>query len=314
MAYNFSPDFPKAKVIPVPDAWPFPNRSGYTGPLSVVVHKTASGGTAEDIAHFFQHDTVGMKSVHYIIGRDGEIVQCVSERDGAGGNGILDPGHDPFWDHTGVKNPNLCTISIEHVDSDLNNATPVTDAQKAASFTLIGDICKRYSIPPERIFEHRSLQPINRVHCPGNYPMVELRQHIATVLSQAAVVPTGWSDDGTTLTAPNGHKVVLGFREYVLNNSWKSENIPLGEAYNANPLQQSNPQAGAGTRQDFRYSSLGQIQQEGVFLIPLGDELNWYKDALAKAQQPSPTLPDKLKSDIQAIQKAIAALAQDVGL
>ncbi|HET8853831.1 MAG TPA: peptidoglycan recognition family protein [Ktedonobacteraceae bacterium] len=293
MAYSFIADYPHAKVMAVPDNWPFLNRSGYTGPLSVVVHKTASPGNAEDIARFFHNDTGGMKSVHYIVGRDGEIVQCVSEKDGAGGNGILDPGHDPFWDHTGVSDPNLCTISIEHVDNDPNNATPVTAAQKAASFALIGEICRRHNIPPARIFEHRSLQPINRARCPGNYPMDELRQHVATVLagSETAGVPHGWSDDGTTLTAPNGHKVVRGFRDYVLNNAWKAENVPLGEAYDANPIEQSNPQNGAGTRQDFRYTALGQTQRLGVYLIPLGDEFNWYKDALAKAQQSSPPLP-----------------------
>jgi hypothetical protein len=288
MAYNFSANYPKAKVMAVPDAWPFLNRSGYTGPLSVVVHKTASPGDAEDIARFFHNDTADKKSVHYIVGRDGEIVQCVSESDGAGGNGFLDPGHDSFWDHTGVSNPNLCTISIEHVDSDPNNATPVTDAQKAASFALIGDICKRHDIPPERIFEHRSLQPINRARCPGNYPMDELRQHVATVLAEAVGVPQGWSDDDTTLTAPNGHKVVGGFRNYVLNNPWKAENVPIGEAYDANPVEQSYPQSGAGTRQDFRYTSLGQTQQRGVYLIALGDELKWYKDALAKAHPTHP--------------------------
>jgi len=307
MAYNFVANYPQAKVMAVPDAWPFPNRSGYTGPLSVVVHKTASPGnpSAEDIAHFFQHDTAGMKSVHYIVGRDGEIVQCVSEKDGAGGNGILDPGHDSFWDHTGVSDPNLCTISIEHIDSDPNNGTPVTDAQKAASFALIGDICKRNDIPTARIFEHRSLQPINRARCPGNYPMDELRQHVATVLagSGAVGVPQGWRDDGTTLAAPNGHKVVQGFRDYVLNNPWKAENVPIGEAYNANPIEQSNPQRGAGTRQDFRYASLGQTQQLGVYLIALGDELNWYKDVLAK-----------VKNDVLAVQRAVATLVQNVGL
>jgi len=290
MAYNFSANYPQAKVMAVPDAWPFLNRSGYTGPLSVVVHKTASPGDAEDIARFFHNDTADKKSVHYIVGRDGEIVQCVSESDGAGGNGFLDPGHDSFWDHTGVSNPNLCTISIEHVDSDPNNGTPVSDAQKAASFTLIGDICKRHDIPPERIFEHRSLQPINRARCPGNYPMDELRQHVANVLAggEEVGVPQGWSDDGTTLTAPNGHKVVGGFRVYVLNNPWKAENVPIGEEYHVNPVEQSYPQSGAGTRQDFRYTSLGQTQQRGVYLIALGDELKWYKDALAKAHPTHP--------------------------
>lgn len=29
-------------------------------------------------------------------------------------------------------------------------------------------------------------------------------------------VPTGWKDDGTTLTAPNGGGVTLGFRQFIL--------------------------------------------------------------------------------------------------
>ena len=74
MAYSFIADYPQAKVMPVPDNWPFLNRSGYTGPLSIVVHKTASPGnpSAEDIANFFQQDTAGMKSVQNIVGREGE--------------------------------------------------------------------------------------------------------------------------------------------------------------------------------------------------------------------------------------------------
>src|SRR5205823_3004304 len=37
-------------------------------------------------------------------------------------------------------------------------------------------------------------------------------------------VPAGWHDDGTTLIAPNGVKVVLGFRQFILGHNWDSQN------------------------------------------------------------------------------------------
>src|SRR5207245_336630 len=39
-------------------------------------------------------------------------------------------------------------------------------------------------------------------------------------LTNTITVPAGWKDDGTTLTAPNGYKVVQGFRGYVLAHEW----------------------------------------------------------------------------------------------
>jgi len=57
----------------------------------VVTHKTASAGTAQDVAHFFQ-TVPDRRSAHYTVRQDGAIVQCVSESDGAegaGANGCL---------------------------------------------------------------------------------------------------------------------------------------------------------------------------------------------------------------------------------
>lgn len=48
--------------------------------------------------------------------------------------------------------------------------------------------------------------------------------------------------------APNGHKVVLGFRQYVLANNWHPENLPLQEEGGRTPLDESNPSPGGGTR------------------------------------------------------------------
>ncbi len=54
-------------------------------------------------------------------------------------------------------------------------------------------------------------------------------------------IPNGWHDDGTTLTAPNGHHVTTAKRNYIMNTAWDSANVPLNESYGVS----------GGTRQDF---------------------------------------------------------------
>lgn len=51
---------------------------------------------------------------------------------------------------------------------------------------------------------------------------------IAYVVVTAPVFLAGWRDDGTTLSAPGGETVHLGFREYVLSHAplWPSSNVP----------------------------------------------------------------------------------------
>jgi len=86
------------------------------------------------------------------------------------------------------------------------------------------------------------------------------------------MVPKDWHDDGTTLTAPNGHKVVRGFRDYVLSHYWDPGNYPLEEEVGRNPLEESNPSLGAGTQQVFRWTVLEWTQQRGVFVAWVGQE------------------------------------------
>ncbi len=106
--------------------------------LSIVIHKTACGApcTAESVANFFATDANGA-STHFIVGLDGEVVQCVMLSDGAGGNCCLETGHDPYWDRFSAKygNLNLCTFSIEHVDQTNDNSQTPTQAQLNSSFS-----------------------------------------------------------------------------------------------------------------------------------------------------------------------------------
>lgn len=105
-------------------------------------------------------------------------------------------------------------------------------------------------------------------------------------------VPTGWKDDGTVLTAPNGVKVVRGFRTYVLANKWNTDNWPQAPEYTSSSVEPGNPSIGAGSRQDFRWSSLGWTSAKNVYGIWLGQDFvtltKQLADALAMAAPQGP--------------------------
>lgn len=44
-------------------------------------------------------------------------------------------------------------------------------------------------------------------------------------------IPAGWHDDGSILTAPNGHRVVRGFRDHILAADWPAALQPVNEEY-----------------------------------------------------------------------------------
>ncbi len=166
----------------------FPGRNGYT-PRYIILHGTAGFTSAEEVARFFKSTEEGDNpvSTHYIIGRDGAIVQCVHEQDGAWGNGAVsgisgtagDGIHHDFWWSRHI-NPNLLTISIEHVKPSHDNTDEITEEQKKVSFYLVEQICQRYNIPKKLADEHGgitghySMDPVHRSFCPGPYPWHEL--------------------------------------------------------------------------------------------------------------------------------------------
>ncbi len=166
-------------IIQIPTSNFWANRNGHK-PRWIIVHGTAGGTSPYDIAHQFigSQGSSNHKSTHYVIGQDGTVVQCVAEKDAAWGNGVPERGCDSWWDN-GV-NPNLTTISIEHVKNDPTNAIALTDAQKRASFELIKEICDRNGIPKRKadgtggITGHFSISPVDRARCPGTYPWQDL--------------------------------------------------------------------------------------------------------------------------------------------
>lgn len=185
---------------------------------ALVLHKTASGTSAEQIANFFINDP-GMKSAHFVIGQDGEIVQCVHLVDGAGANCCVETGYDPYWNPLLQKfgNLNRCTISIEHVDSASDNSTPLTAAQKASSFKLIKWLVDQYGFAKEDIKGHNSIDPINRTRCPGVYPWDELFSYLEN----------GGQDVPVTIDLNTPH--MSDYFTLVNGNQWQRKNAPGGK-------------------------------------------------------------------------------------
>lgn len=171
-----SVDYAPALWVPGPD-FGFPQ--GVHGrlrhaPRYIIIHGTGWPYTLDQ--YIAEGPTRG--GVHYMVGRDGRVVQFVREADASWGNGKVEPGHDPWW--TPALNPNLITFSIEHVKFSKTNADEITEAQAAASFALVGHLCAKYDIPRRwadasgGITGHYSMEPITRSFCPGPYPWAEL--------------------------------------------------------------------------------------------------------------------------------------------
>lgn len=158
-------DYVKAAWIPNNNFFPDAGKKSF-----IILHGTAGGSSAQEIANYFQgtEGTTNPVSSHYIVGQDGTVVQCVAEKDGAYGNGVV---NNPNW----LGNPNYYTISIEHVKASTDNSDALTSAQQDASFALIKDICIRNGIGMHDadnntgITGHFSIDPINRAHCPGTF-------------------------------------------------------------------------------------------------------------------------------------------------
>jgi hypothetical protein len=101
-------------------------------------------------------------------------------------------------------------------------------------------------------------------------------------------VPSGWKDDGKTLVAPNGVPVMRGFRDYALAwpGGWEANNWPLKpeQTITSGSIEPGNTSIGPGSRQDFRYRSLGWTASRNVYVIYSGQDLLALESQLATMQ------------------------------
>lgn len=178
-------------------------------PTHVVLHGTAGGSSAQNIANYFATGTE-QASAHFIIGQDGTIVQGVPCSLAAWGNGIVDLPRITL--PPGI-NPNFYTISIEHCKPSIDNSDQLTMAQQQSSFQLVQALCDHYNIPKRRgdqlggIISHADIDSVSRARCPGPYPWTDLiaflgGQAVTPNKYQIADAATEWQS--TSMLFPGG--------------------------------------------------------------------------------------------------------------
>jgi N-acetyl-anhydromuramyl-L-alanine amidase AmpD len=217
------------------------SRGGFSANM-IVIHGTAGGQSAEAIDSYFSQPNI-QASAHFIIGQDGTIIQGVPTTRAAWANGGLSVGHADFLPKN--VNPNLYTISIEHVKSATDNGVPLSEAQEIASFQLIECLCEALAIPKQLASDsnggylsHAMIDPVNRSRCPGLFPWSRLYSYLNRNKERDNMPKYGpgvgdfdtWFtelSDGTWRCKQNGKIVMFGNKDFYATLSHNGKTLPV---------------------------------------------------------------------------------------
>ena len=105
--------------------------------------------------------------------------------------------------------------------------------------------------------------------------------------SSMSGVPSGWTDDGTTLKSPGGIPVVRGMRAFVLANAWDPSDVPVVAEQGVPSVEIGNASLGAGVIQWFLKSGqltwVADFNGGNVFRTYNGQEEHALRAALSGA-------------------------------
>jgi N-acetylmuramoyl-L-alanine amidase len=166
-----------------------PNKAPRSKPISaIVVHYTGSMNIDGTISWFRRSDS--KVSAHYVVGRDGRVVQMVLDEQVAwhAGRSAMRP---ELEDGDPRKEPNVngFSLGIELVGTDDSG---FTDRQLASLYTLLEILVQRYKVKPERVVGHLHIAPGRKIDPDGydqQFPWAKTRQ--IAELAYRAVVPSG---------------------------------------------------------------------------------------------------------------------------
>lgn len=130
---------------------------GIRKPNYVILHHTAQNSTDQTIKTFTLKST--QTSAHYVIGRDGKLVQMVNDYLRANHAGVAKWGNE--------TDLNSSSIGIE-LDND-GIKDPFTEAQLNTLITLLTQLKKKYNIPTANFIGHSDIAP-KRKPDPNNFP------------------------------------------------------------------------------------------------------------------------------------------------
>lgn len=141
-----------------------PNRSRRSKPISaIVIHYTGSLSIDGTVNWFLKPES--RVSAHYVVGRDGRVIQMVPDEDVAwhAGRSAMRPNL-PNGDPLQEPNVNSFSIGIELVGTADSG---FTDRQLASLYALIETLVARYKIPPERVVGHCHIAPGRKIDPDG---------------------------------------------------------------------------------------------------------------------------------------------------
>lgn len=147
-----------SKLYPVKEKeWVASINFGMRKPNYVVIHHTAQNSTDQTIKTF--HSAKAGVSSHYVVGRDGKVVQMVNDYYRAHHAGIGKWGND--------TDLNSSSIGIE---LDNNGTTdPWTESQINSLIELLTYLKTKYGIPQANFIGHMDLAP-TRKNDPTRFP------------------------------------------------------------------------------------------------------------------------------------------------
>lgn len=159
-----------------------PRTLGKEGVDVLVLHSTctATNDTDETVRLFQSPDS--QVSSHYVVGKDGQVVQMVSENDRAWHAG------ECRWQ--GRADINSCSIGIEMVHQDQDPRDDWPAAQLEAVARLLLDIRARHRIPNDHVIFHSECAwPLGRKTDPQNFDRPRLLQRVAELALEATSKP-----------------------------------------------------------------------------------------------------------------------------
>jgi hypothetical protein len=271
------PDYPGASWEPANYNNYTDDRRPYSHPIRYIVIHDTEGSCAATV-NWFQN-SAAQASAHYIVCRDGRVIQMVHERDIAY--------------HAGNWPINEESIGIEHEGYEDHNY--YTRAQYTASAALVSYLCAKYGMDPDRnvIFGHENVPAADHTD-PGPYwnwsfYMQQIRgdRGYDTGMSHVAII-TG---NATIHTCPQASCSVLGtanwgeqFYKKGEQNSWDeiyyngqtgwvwSGITASGSGFEVSPSRQVSVWAAA----DPKAPVVGAIPAGQVYISLLRDNGFWY--------------------------------------
>jgi N-acetylmuramoyl-L-alanine amidase len=147
----------------IPTEWQGSPNFSERKPNFVVIHHT-SDDTVDQALRTLANPLRAV-SAHYLIGRDGKIIQLVDERARA-----WHAGESKWGSDTDINSASL------GIELDNNGREPFTDPQISALLDLLADIKERYRIPAENFLGHADVAPRRKTDPSGYFPWRALAQ------------------------------------------------------------------------------------------------------------------------------------------